>query len=376
MAQLTTTNPADFAFRRQEFLAKAAWPEIEYRLRMAQFFDTEAIPARGMKAARFYRPRKALRPTNTQGATALTEGVMIARNSEASIGYLDCYAIQVGDDFSLSDISATTDILDRFMVTKKTIGKDASLFIDGVMTAAIMGNATTANAAKALRLGGVQTTLFNSNNNYAAASPQAPYFERFAGVVNTGNSANDFATHAGLTPANAKFTRLENLKVITQLQANDVEPPDGKSYPALISPLQYHDLRQDPTLVSAMTQRDNEKLYKYEMLELDGASFVLQTNPWVEAVGGYGTLNQAGKINTVLYMGKDAAGMIKLTSDKAGGSPTTIKFNILDQPDKSDIYNQTIVGSWKAYYGAILKVTSDATDVPHVVALRCQTSFQ
>jgi N4-gp56 family major capsid protein len=374
MAIQTTSNPSDFAYRRQEYLARVAWPELEFQLRMYQFAQKETIPAKGFKAARFYRLRKARRRTGSVGPTNLTEGTMTARGSTVTTGYVDCYAIQRGDDFSLSDIVVATDILPTLKNNMSVIMKDAALDLDGILMAAIMGNASTLVLANALGLGAAQTTLYGSNNTYGVA--QAPYFERFCGVANTGVSSTDFATHAALPAASAKFTRVENLKAMTQLRANDVEPADGMAYPAVLSPLQMFDMRQDPTLVAAMTHRDTSKLYKYEKVELDGAAFIETTAPWIEAAGGYGTFNAAGNINTILYMGKDALGAIKLSNNIAGGDPGAIKIDVLDKADKSDIYNQTIVGVWKTFFGAIMKLTSDASDVPHVCALRCQTTYK
>lgn len=378
MALQTTTNPNDFQFRRQEYLARIAWPELEYNLRMAQFFETETVPARGLKAARFYRWRKARQATGTAGPRQLTEGGQAARNSEVAAGYVDCYASQRGDDFSLSDISVATDILDRLKANMSVIMKDAALNFDGILMAAILGDATTLPKANALGLGNTQTTLFNSNNNYGIA--QANYFERFAAVPNTGNSAADFATLAGLTASKAQFTRLENLRAMTQLRLNDVMPPDGKAFPAVLSPAMIYDMRQDATLVQSMTNRKADggkdaRLYKWESFELDGAAFIETTVPWIEAAGGYGIYNAAGAINTILYMGKDVGGMIELSDKRAGGSQAKLKWEILDKADKSDIYNQTIVGAWKAFFGAILKITSETSDVPHCCALRCKTTF-
>jgi N4-gp56 family major capsid protein len=135
------------------------------------------------------------------------------------------------------------------------------------------------------------------------------------------------------------------------------------------------DIRQDNTLVTAMTRRDTGKLYKWEELELDGGAFIESTNPWMEAAGGYGTYNAAGTIFSLLYLGDEAFGTVKLSTNVAGGDPTAPKITVLDQADKSDRYNQVVAGAWKVYYGAMMILTSDASDVPHVCALRCKTSF-
>ena len=375
MAQASTTNPVDFANRRVVYLSKEFFKALEFSLRLDQFAQKKSAPAAGTLAIRFFRPRKARKATGGMGPANLTEGVQNLRKSEVSIGNLDCYLNQRGDDFEISDVVRATDVLDTLNIYMKTLGADAALDLDQVHASSLLADATT--NAKALALGistKAQTTLFNSNASYGKATAQ--YFERFAGVVNTGVSVNDFGTLAGLTRAQSKFTRLENLRALTQLRANDVKAPDGKAFPCIIPPEVMFDVRQDATLVGAMTQRDNNALYKWETLELDGAAFIEGTNPWQEAAGGYGTFNAAGTIFSLLYLGDEAFGTVRLSTNVAGGDPTAPKITVLDQADKSDRYNQIVAGAWKCYYGAMMILTSDASDVPHVCALRCQTSFQ
>ena len=381
MAQASTTNPADFANRRVVYLSKKFFNALQFSLRMEQFAQKKDAPAAGTLAIRFFRPRKAARSGSTgtggagTGIANLTEGVQNLRKTQVGVGNLDCYLNQRGDDFEISDIVRATDVLDTLSIYMKTLGADAALDLDSVMAASILGDCTTAAKAKALGVSSnAQTTLFNSNASYGVAT--AGYFERFAGVANTGVSANDFGTLAGLSRANGKFTRLENMRALTQLKANDVMPPDGMAYPVIVPPQVMFDIRQDVTLVGAMTQRDNKALYKWETVELDGAAFIEGTNPWQEAAGGYGTYNAAGGIFSLLYLGDEAFGTVRLSTNIAGGDPSAPKITVLDQADKSDRYNQVVAGSWKVFYGAMLILTSDPSDVPHVVALRCQSTFQ
>ena len=351
-----------------------------YQLRMDQFAEKKTAPAKGTQAIRFFRARKAVRAGSTAGGGAgtgpsnLTQGGGQAlHKSQVSVGSLDCYLNQRGDDFQISDIAEATDVLDTLNIYSKTIGQDAALDYDQIITNSVMGNATTANLALALGLGAAQTTLYNSNTTWGTG-----YFERFAGIANTGVSATDFASLAALSPANGKFSRLENLRAITQLRSNDIRPKDGKNFAALISPQIMFDIRQDSTLVGAMQYRDNNLLYKWEEFTLDGAAFIESTNPWTELNNGYGTFTpvaQGATIFTNLYIGDDAFGTVMINDKRPGGSPAAPKLTILDKPDKSDPYNQYVLGAWKAYYGAILKITSDITDVPHVVASRCQSTF-
>lgn len=374
MAQASTTNPADFSFRRVVYLSREMFKALMFSLRMYQFAQKKDAPAKGTLAVRFFRPRKAKKAAGGQGPQNLTEGVISRHRTEVSVGHLDCYLNQRGDDFEISDIVTATDVLDTLKVYMKTVGDDAALDFDQVMTNSIMGNATTDNLAQALGMGKAQTTLYQSNNLYGVANAQ--YFERFAGLANTGNSANDFATLAALAPANSKFTRLEHLRCLTQLKANDVKPKDGKVFPVIVPPQVKFDIRQDTTLVNAMTQRDNDKLYKWEEFELDGGAFIESTNPWTETqAGGYGTFTANGGIYTTLYIGDDAFGTVRISSNVAGGDPAAPKITVLDEPDKYDPYNQLVMGAWKAYYGSIMFLSSDASDVPHIVALRSQSTF-
>lgn len=341
-----------------------------FNLRLEQFSQKKTVKSKGTLSVRFFRRQKA-----KITAQNLTEGVPNLNKTQTTIGYLDCFLNQRGDDFQLSDIVEATDVLDTLRENMKNSGESAALDYDRIMWGSVMGNATTANLAKALGLGAAQTTLYNSNNTYGKTGAQ--YFERFAGVVNTGNSANDFATLGGLSRAQAKFTRLEHLRALTQLRANDVKPKDGSTFPVIVPPEVKFDIRQDVTLVSAMTYRDNKKLYKWEEFELDGGAFIESTNPWQETVaGGYGNYTAGGGIFTLLYLGDEPYGTVMIDDKKPGNNPAAPKIVVLDKPDKTDPYNQYVVGSWKAYYGSILLLTSDATDVPHVCALRCQSSFQ
>ena len=137
-----------------------------FQLRMEQFADKKTVKAKGTLSVRFFRARKARKATGTQGPQNLTEGVQTLRKSEVSVGFLDCLLNQRGDDFEISDIVEATDILETLTIYSKTIGDDAALDYDQVITSSIMGNATTTNLAKALGLGAAQTTLYNSNNTY------------------------------------------------------------------------------------------------------------------------------------------------------------------------------------------------------------------
>jgi hypothetical protein len=147
MAQATTTNPADYAYRRVVYLSTKLLQVLENNLRMAQFAEKKSAPAEGLQAIRFFRPRKAKGRTIAfaagQGPTNLTEGTPAFRRTEVSVGHVDCYLNQRGDDFEISDIARATDVLDTLNVYMETAGRDAALDFDSILSAAIFGNAST-----------------------------------------------------------------------------------------------------------------------------------------------------------------------------------------------------------------------------------------
>ena len=365
MALITTTNPADITYRLLPALQKKLLKTLMYKLVMEQFSTKLTAESRGTLSIRFFRRAKTSRT-----AVNLTQGGQAANLTQVGVGYVDCYLNQRGDDFALTDIVKATDFIDNLEIQVTNMGESAALDYDSIITAAIMGDATTAGKALALGLGAAQTTLFQSNAKYGLG-----YFERFAGLPNTGNSANDFATLAGANAAQSKFTRDEGLRMATQLRVNDILPKDGSAFAAVVPSSVMFDMRKDVDIKSAWEHRDTEKLYNWEKFLLDGVAYMETTNPWEEAAGGYGTYTKNGKVKTVLFFGDDAVGTCTISDKTAGVAPTAPKLTILDKPDKSDIHNQKIVGGYKSYFGCVLKLTSDPTDIPHVAALRVQSTF-
>ncbi|HVX56970.1 MAG TPA: N4-gp56 family major capsid protein [Candidatus Saccharimonadales bacterium] len=345
MAAITTQNPADFANRTQTYFNPKLLKAVIFNLVLATYGWTQKYPAIGT-SIRFFRPRAA----NTSGVAAIAEGTTPATLTETAVGYVDVPLSQRGALASITDLVQAIDLLNTVQMYVATMGSDAALDLDSVIRNALI------------------TGLADSNGTYAGA-----YFERFAGVVNTGNSANDFATLAGLSAANSKMTRTRHLAMVTQLKAAKV-PKRGGQYVAVVCPEIMHDVRQDTDWIEAAT-RDypNKALFKDGEISLDGAVFVEQNNPFRENV--YKTNAAAGKVFSALYLGDGAFGTPELSNNKAGGSPMGPKLNILAQPDKADPLNlKTLVG-WKAYYGAKALITNEASDVPHYGILRVQSTF-
>ena len=387
-AEILTTNPADFAIRQQIFFSRQLMEAIQYRLRLGVYGEQKEVPANsGVASIRFFRPRRAKKGTANTGPRPLVEGVPIAQNTTVPIGYVDCKLFQRGDSVSISDIVRAVDLFNTGEVYSKTMGDDAALDFDFVCSRSICarpGVADSDGQASTVPVG--QTTMYGSNSN----------FERFAGVVNTGNSANDWASMMALTATQGSMTRAVALGAITRLKGINGTPGvpmiNGK-YVAHVPPEVLADMRQDAvwqaTAIYNNAKGSGIDLTRWVEFDLDGVSYVENQSPFIESTvnpsggggGGYGiyspdaTAIVQNNSYACLFLGKGAFGVPKLAGMRAGSDPYAPSMIVLDKPDKSDPANQETVYSWKAYYNSILLWTNEATDVPHLVVQRCRTKF-
>lgn len=362
-AAATTSNPSDFANRLQTYFSRQLLKALTFNLRLGAYGVAKELPANSAaQSIRFFRPRKA----NRSGTARLTEATTPTNLTEVAIGYVDCTLRQRGALAKISDIVRAVDLFDTLDVYVKTMGADAALDFDTVCNRAICSQAGTADAdTTANPISSGQTTMYGSNTS----------FERFAGVANTNVSATDFASLAALSASNAKLTRAVHLGAITQLRANNVPMVNGK-YPVITPPQVLFDIRQDSTWISAATfdSPNLRSLYKWAEFDLDGGVFVEQNNSYVE-LATYGTYDSTGGIYSVLYLGQDGFGVPKLSGKTAGSDPRSPSMILLTQPDKADPLNQVVTAGWKAYYSAILLLTNESSDKPHLVQLRCKSTF-
>lgn len=364
-AAVTSSNPADFSNRLQTHFSKQLLKALQYNLRLGAYGTPKELDANsGANTIRFFRPRKA----NRAGVGLVTEGVTPTNLTEVAVGYVDCLLKQRGALAKISDIVRAIDLFDTLEVYTKTMGADAALDYDTVISHAICSSPGTADqdgTANPTPAG--QATMYDSDTS----------FERFAGVANTGVSATDFASLAALTKSNGKMTRVAHLGAITQLKINNVPMVNGK-YPVICPGQVLFDIRQDSTWISAATGTSEglRMLYKWAEFELDGGVFIEQTNPFTEnATYGQYDLTGAKPIYSVLYIGEQAFGVPKLSGSTAGSNPAAPSLILLTKPDKADPLNQNVTCGWKSFYQSVLLKTNEASDVPHLVQLRCMSTF-
>lgn len=381
MAAATTANPADFADRQQTLFNRKIMKALQFNLALARYAKTEGYTPNG-RTIRFYRPRKAnlsginaesvaaftrtIVPLAANAPTALTEGSDAGiAYTEVGLGYVDISQGQRLGAATVSDIASALDLFNTVSVYTKTMGEDAALDYDRVCRDSLID------------------ALYNSDAAFFAGI-DGGYFERFAGVPNTGVSAADFATLAGLDKVNGKISRGDGLGIVTQM-ADAKIPTIGGNYVAIASPRVTHDIRRDELWLRAATFK-GDPLYKNLDLMLDGVAYVKAHNPWSE-YNVYGTQSVTdaggGLIYSTIYLGEDAFGAPNLSNSKAGSSQQAPKITILDKPDKSDIANRKTVLSWKSYYGAAPFIAKNETggannaigERPRYVVLRSKSTF-
>ena len=368
-ALATTTNPADFANRTQTLFNPKLLEALKFNLKLCKFGLSEGYSAIG-DTIRFFRPRKASQSyINAQALTGITitplvtptslgEGVKPTNLTEVGIGYVDIKMTQRAGYAELTDRLQAIDLVNTLKVYSNTMGEDAALDYDTVVRNWLVNG------------------VYGSDNTYNNGN-DGGYFERFAGVLNTGTSANNFGTLVGASKATGKLTRTAALAAVTQLKTSKV-PKINDKYVCMTSPQVIHDMRQDTTWVQTGQYQAKDQLFKDMTIELDGVVYIEQNNPFIEAAV-YGTESATdpgdGLVYSNLYLGKDAFGIPNLSNQKAGGSQQAPKLIILNQPDKADPLNQKTTIGWKSFFGAAAFITSVTGERPRYVNLRTKSTF-
>lgn len=365
----TSSNPTDFANRTQTLFNPKLLQALLYNLRLCKYGLSEGYSAIG-DTIRFFRPRKAsvsyinaqaltgLSITPLSTPTTLTEGVKPTNLTEVAIGYVDIKMAQRAGYAELTDRLQAIDLINTLKVYSQTMGEDAALDYDTVVRNWLLNG------------------LYNSNATYATGA-DGGYFERFAGVTNTGVSATDAATLNAASKANGKLTRVAALGAVTQLKTSKI-PKINDKYVCMTAPQVVHDIRQDTTWVQTGQYQAKDQLFKDMTIELDGVVYVEQNNPFTEG-GAYCVESVTdpgdGLTYSNLFLGRDAFGIPNLSNARAGGSQQAPKLIILNQADKADPINQKTTIGWKSFFGAAAFITSLTDERPRYVNLRTKSTF-
>jgi N4-gp56 family major capsid protein len=357
----TTSNPADFANNVQIYMDRNWFTALDFKLKFYKYAVKRKVPGgAGHTSVRFYRSRKANTTGMNRMGTDYNEGAVPTNKTEVSRGYVDAYLNQNIQYAQISDLAQAVDPIDTIALYSKTLGKDAALDFDEVVANSMFANPAIA----ANKVNSQQSTLYASNGKY----------ERFAGIVNTGSSVNDFNSMIALPAATARLNRAIHIGAITQLADNDV-PMINDRYVAITAPRIINDMRLDSSwYAAAIYNAEKLKLFAGGEFELDGAIFVETTRAYREGAT-YGTRDNTGNIFGVAYMGDEAVGVPELTNGKAGGPGNAPITYLTTKADHGNPVAQYASLGAKSYYGAVLIKTNEASDVPHVVIVRCQCTL-
>lgn len=338
MAMMTTSNPSSMTDMYQTYFNRQLLKPLEYGLVLAKLAYQKDLPMKkGAVTMRFFRRQKA----DSSTVESLTQGVAPTNFQELPSGYVDVTLAQIGQVVKLSDILQWTQIFDWLEQSTQWMGENAAKKCEEVIRNIII------------------STMLNSNGN----------FERFAGLPNTGNSATDFTTLFGAPANNAKFTRPEALKCITQLKQALVPMVNGR-YAAAIAPQVMHDVRLDTTWVQTGEYQKADSLFNRDSITLDGARY-METDV-AEKENVYGTYADSGIIFTTMFIGSQAYGVPKLTGTSSPQAPQVI---INNGPDKTDPLNQYTLAGWKAFYNALMLTTNLTGDPFRVCLFRSKSTF-
>lgn len=377
----STTNPAGVVDRIQTLYNKKLLRKIEPKLKLAQYGQDRGYKTIGT-TIRFYRPRRAnLSGINAETVTlsivplvtptAITEGTKPTNLTQVKVGYVDIGLGQRMGRSEITDKMQAIDLLNTSELYTDGLSGDCALDYDTVCRNALVNG------------------VFNSDAKYSNAtlgSQDGGYFERFAGVDSSGNSAADFATLVGVTPQNGRITRGYALGAITQMKTAKL-PKIGGNYVGVAPPQVLHDIRQDEVWLRMATFKADPLIRDLELV-LDGVAYVEANNPWVED-NVYGTEDVTdsggGLIYTTLYLAEESFGIPTLNNTRAGGSQQAPKITILNAADKSDPHNQLTIFAWKSMFGCgpfiaagyNTSATANAIgDVPRYVSLRTKSTFK
>jgi hypothetical protein len=376
----TTSNPPAMTDRIQTLYNSKLLRKIEPMLKLCQYGLDRAYKTIGT-TIRFYRPRRAnLSGINAETVslsivplvtpTAITEGTSPTTLTTVRIGYVEISLGQRMGKSVITDKMQAIDLLNTSELYTDALAGDCALDYDTVARNALING------------------VYNSDNNYSNATLAANdggYFERFGGIVNSGNSLNDFNALSAAPTVNGRFTRAGALGCVTQLKTSKI-PKIGGRYGCIAPPQIVHDIRLDTVWTQSAVFNGNA-LWRDQQLEIDGVVYVEANNPWVES-GTYGTESTTdagtGLIYTTLFIGDESFGLPTLSNKRAGGSQQAPSIEILNKADKSDSHNQTTVFAWKSMFGCgpfIAKgYNASATantigDVPRYVAMRNKSTF-
>ncbi len=257
--------------------------------------------------------------TGNAVVTALTDGTAItARRDMADYEKVDATLVQIGSVARASDLNSWQQMLPLLQDTITLFGEELALYVDTQLQSKLVAG------------------VLSGNKIYSGG-------------------ATSSATLDALSVSAGKLTMDDILLAATKIKVNRGRPV-GSHYYAIMGHQIGLDVQKDADWIDANNYADPKNRIKGELGSYGSVKLVETSNPWIEDLGdnAEGTYDAAdvaandGFTTTVL--GADAFGTVELS----GEGPYSPRIVVLNQPDKSDPLNQTILVGWKAHYVGVV----------------------
>jgi len=321
---MVTTGSVSAQF--QTYFSKALLERALPLLQMEQFAQKTPYPTKtgGNKTVRFFR----FGDPSISAISELSEGTTPSSGDERNLtlSSVEATLVQYGSKIILTDIVLATELFSHLAQATKQLGEDAVLHADTLCHRAIVLDSSTSTGTSI----GTQTYIRYAQN---------------------GTNGTTWATGSA---ANGAMTATDLLDGATTLFINRA-PKIKDGYALVAHPAVIRDLQQDDDWLKVSSYSAPDQIFKGETGKLFGVSVVSSTNilSFATSASGIVSASTAGNVGFAnILLGGGAFGVPNMSSLAASGSPFSPKVTILDGADKSDVYNQRIIASFKTFYAA------------------------
>ena len=321
---MVTTGSVTAQF--QTYFSKMLLERALPLLQMEQFAQKVPYPTKtgGNKTIRFFR----FSDPSISAISALSEGTTPSSGDERdlTLSSVEATLVQYGSKIILTDVLLATELFSHLAQATKQLGEDAALHADTLCHRAIVQDSSTST--------GTGVAL-----------------KSYARYAQNGTNGTTFATNS--TP-NSSITATDLLDGATSLFiARAPKIKDG--YALVAHPAVIRDLQQDDDWLKVSSYSAPDQIFRGEVGKLFGVSVISSTNVQTFNTSASGVAeftNSTGAAYANVLLGGGAFGVPSLSTIVASGSPFAPKVTILDAADKSDVYNQRVIASFKTFYAA------------------------
>ena len=321
---MVTTGSVTAQF--QTYFSKMLLERALPLLQMEQFAQKVPYPTKtgGNKTIRFFR----FSDPSISAISALSEGTTPSSGDERdlTLSSVEATLVQYGSKIILTDVLLATELFSHLAQATKQLGEDAALHADTLCHRAIVQDSSTST--------GTGVAL-----------------KSYARYAQNGTNGTTFATNS--TP-NSSITATDLLDGATSLFiARAPKIKDG--YALVAHPAVIRDLQQDDDWLKVSSYSAPDQIFRGEVGKLFGVSVISSTNVQTFNTSASGVTENTvstGAAYANVLLGGGAFGVPSLSTIVASGSPFAPKVTILDGADKSDVYNQRVIASFKTFYAA------------------------